>query len=212
VSTDRLGAETPFVAFDGVAAVPIVDAVGAPIDPTRRSSVLRDARYLMDFGAYTRVPTSVCEHIRRRRHHSVSSETLSEELGICSTAVKYHARGDCEHADTVPPARGQTTRWQCACWRRRSRLGETVAEILERAPSGVAHRRVELHVRGECAHGDELVAANPRRTVDRKTCRLWRRRYRNESGAEIAEDSQWTPAAVRKHGSGRCSHEVSTLE
>lgn len=212
MSTDRLGAETPFVAFAGVAAAPIEDAVGAPVDSTRRSSVLRDARYLMDYGAYTLVPTSVCEHIRRRRHQSISSETLAENLGLCSTAVKYHARGDCEHADTVPTARGQTTRWQCACWRRRSRLGDTAAEIRDRTPSNVSLRRVEQHVRGECCHSDELVAANPRRTVDRETCRSWRRRYSDETAEEIAAESAWTPAAVRKHGGGRCGHEVSTLD
>lgn len=205
----RLLAETPLVAFDGADPVPIETVAGTPIDPTRRWSCRADVRYLVDYGAHTTVPTSLCEHIRRRRHQSVPSPELATRLGVGEQLVKFHARGDCEHVERVPPARGQTTRWQCACWRRRSQLGDTAAEIRDRSPSDVALRRVEQHVRGECSHDDGLVAPNPRQTIDQETCLAWRRRSDDEPITEIATDTAWGYGAVWMHANGRCGHEAS---
>lgn len=195
-----------------VEAASFTDAIGTTLDPTRRSPLPLDLAFWQEHGPMTIVPTSVCAHIRRRRHQCESSSTLSDEFGIAQDNINYHARGDCAHASRVPTVDGKTSKWACASWRRRAELGDTTAEIRDAVDADIDHERVKVHVRGECRHDDDLVAPQPRETVSRSECWRWQRRARNESASTIAEETDWKYPTVLRHASGRCSHEVGSLE
>lgn len=98
------------------------------------------------------INSSRCAVAREMRHDGIKYPDIAERFDCHKSSIYYHAVGDCQCDNNVPPATRTRDITEIECMRMREMhdVGVSMRRIEER--TGRAYHTVRYHVKGECAH------------------------------------------------------------